>query len=64
MRGKKKRSGLNVFNKLVLVANIVAVVSLLIAYLSSFINPNTFWAPAFFGLAYPAILAVNLMFII
>ena len=64
MRGIKKRSGLNVFNKLVLVANIVAVLSLLIAYLSSFINPTTFWAPAFFGLAYPAILAVNVLFII
>lgn len=64
MRRKKKRSGLNVFNKLVLVANIVAVVSLLIAYLSSYINPNSFWVPAFFGLAYPAILAVNVVFVI
>ncbi len=64
MRRKKKRSGLNIFNKLVLVANIVAVISLLIAYLSSYTDPNDLWVPAFFGLAYPAILAVNLIFII
>ncbi len=64
MRRKKKRSGLNIFNKMVLVANILAVISLLIAYLSSFINPASAWVPAFFGLAYPAILAVNVVFII
>lgn len=64
MRKIKKRSGLNVFNKLVLTANIVAVTCLLIAYLSSYINPNTFWPVAFFGLAYPAILLVNIVFII
>ncbi|MES3017297.1 MAG: endonuclease/exonuclease/phosphatase family protein [Bacteroidota bacterium] len=64
MRRTKKRSGLNIFNKLVLGANMFAVVSLLIAYLSSFISPGTFWPPAFFGLAYPAILLINLIFII
>lgn len=64
MRRKKKKSGLNVFNKLLLVANIVAVVSLLLAYLSSFVDPNSFWVPAFFGLAYPGILAVNVIFVI
>ncbi len=64
MRRRKKRSGLNIFNKFVLAANILAVISLLISYLASFINPNTFWPPAFFGLAYPAILLVNVGFII
>lgn len=64
MRRTKKRSGLNIFNKLVLGVNILAVIFLLIAYLASFINPNTFWPPAFFGLAYPAILLVNLIFVI
>jgi endonuclease/exonuclease/phosphatase family metal-dependent hydrolase len=64
MRRSKKRSGLNIFNKLVLVANIVAVITLLIAYLASFVDPDSFWPVAFFGLAYPAILLVNLLFII
>ncbi len=54
MRRKKKRAGLHLFNKLVLVANVLAVISLLLAYAASYINPNTFWIPAFFGLAYPA----------
>jgi len=64
MRRRKKPSGLSIFNKFVLAVNSLAVISLLTAYLASFINPGVFWPPAFFGLAYPAILLVNLIFII
>jgi endonuclease/exonuclease/phosphatase family metal-dependent hydrolase len=64
MRKRKKRSALGLFNRFILVANALAVVSLLFAYSASFINPNTFWIPAFFGLAYPAILVVNTVFMV
>lgn len=64
MRRRKKRSGLHLFNKFILVANVVAVISLLFAYAASYVNPNSFWLPAFFGLAYPAILLVNVSFVI
>ena len=64
MRRTKKRSGLSIFNKLVLAANVFAVLCLLISYTASYINPNSFWPPSFFGLAYPAILLVNCLFIV
>ncbi len=42
--------------------NILAVFSLIISYLAVEIDPAVFWPPAFFGLAYPVILFVNVFF--
>jgi len=44
-----------------LVLNIIFVASLLIAYLSVSINPEDFALPAFFGLAYPYLLLINII---
>lgn len=43
--------------------NILAALALLLAYLAAFINPAKFLWPALFGLAYPYILLVNLLFL-
>ncbi len=44
--------------------NIVAVAALLASYLAGYISPERWWVFAFFGLAYPAILLVNMAFVI
>jgi endonuclease/exonuclease/phosphatase family metal-dependent hydrolase len=43
-------------------ANILFALSLILSYLAVNINPGTFAFPAFFGLAYPYILFVNVVF--
>lgn len=42
----------------------MAVGALLAAYYSAFVSPEKSWIPAFFGLGYPVILAINLLFVI
>lgn len=44
-------------------ANHIAAISLLIAYSAPFISPQNFWIPAFFGLAYPFLVVLNLFFV-
>ena len=43
--------------------NWLAIISIIIAYFSQYISPNTIWFPAFFGLAYPIIFLINLYFV-
>ncbi|MEI6124414.1 MAG: endonuclease/exonuclease/phosphatase family protein [Bacteroidota bacterium] len=50
--------------KVLLGINFIAVVALLLAYISFYVSPAKFWLPAFAGLAYPYIIAVNLFFIL
>ena len=50
--------------KILLVLNWVAVLSLIISYLSIYIPPDKQWLPSLFGIAYPIILTVNVVFII
>ncbi len=50
--------------KILFVLNIIAALALLIAYASVLINPEKIALPAFFGLAYPYLLLVNIIFII
>ena len=45
------------------VFNVLAVLSLLAAYVSVYIPPDHFWIPAFIGLSYPIILGVNVLFV-
>ncbi len=41
----------------------IAIAALGISYLSEYLDPSIFWMPAFFGLAYPFLLIVHLLFI-
>lgn len=51
-------------NKTILYFNIVFVILLLLAYASVAVSPKTIWILAFFGLAYPFLLVINLIFTI
>ena len=48
---------------LVLILNILFAASLLVAYLAPIVNPSKIFLPALFGLAYPYLLLINLLFI-
>jgi len=50
-------------DRVVLILNILAAIAMLIAYLAPVINPARMFFPALFGLAYPYILIVHLVFI-
>lgn len=60
---KEKKKRLNWFNRLVFVLNLLVIGALLLSYASSWISPENFWPLAFFGLAYPMIFFVNLLFV-
>lgn len=47
-----------------LTVNITFVIALFISYLAVHISPGDFVLPAFFGLAYPYLLLINLLFVI
>jgi endonuclease/exonuclease/phosphatase family metal-dependent hydrolase len=51
-------------NRVFFYINILAGVALLLSYLSTFISPANIWVLAFFGLAYPYILLVNILFML
>ncbi len=61
MTGKKQ---LSFFNRLVLGFNTLLCLALLLSYMAPYINPHTNSYIAFFGLAYPPLLAANLLLII
>jgi len=46
-----------------LIANLFAAVGLILSYTASWVNPAQNWLFAFFGLAYPVILIINLFFV-
>lgn len=49
--------------KVFLTANILSALALIVSYLAVTINPDTFALPAFFGLAYPYLLLLNIIFV-
>ncbi|MEI6456369.1 MAG: endonuclease/exonuclease/phosphatase family protein [bacterium] len=61
MAAKKRGSW---FKRLLLVLNIIAALCLLAAYAAAWITPAKAWIFAFFGLAYPVILIINLCFLL
>ncbi|HVW96468.1 MAG TPA: endonuclease/exonuclease/phosphatase family protein [Mucilaginibacter sp.] len=61
MKVKKK---LPLTDKIILWLNCLLCVALLLSYLAPVINPKTCWIFAFFGLAYPILLLLSLIFII
>ena len=52
------------FRYIMIMLNLIAVLALLITYTSVYISPAKIWMLAFFGLAYPYILLINILFII
>lgn len=63
VRVRKERE-LSVFNKIVLWLNYFAVLALLIGISAKYFSPQLFWLIAFFGLAFPFLLVLNIMFTI
>ena len=51
------------FSKFGFLVNIGTVVMLLLAYLAPYIPPDFFWPIAFFGLAFPFLIYVNIVFL-
>ncbi len=56
--------GREILKKFLYFLNICAVLALLASYLSGYISPEKFWILAFFGLAYPIFLLVNVFFVL
>jgi len=54
----------NFFSKFGFALNIGLVFLLLLAYLAPFVPPDYFWPLSFFGLAYPYLVLVNLIFLV
>ena len=61
---KKTKSKLSFFTKLLLFINCGVALCLLISYLAPVTDPRKFWPVAFFGLAYPPVLLLNVLFVI
>lgn len=61
MAKEKLNRLIKILHRTFLVVNIIFAASLLIAYLSVSINPEDFVLPAFFGLAYPYLLLINII---
>jgi len=58
------RKKLGFVSKTVFIANMLAIIALLLSYSAAYINPKSFWPIAFFGLGYLPILLVNVGFVI
>ncbi len=54
----------NFLHKSLVIFSLIFSGSLLISYLAAHINPDNFWLPAFWGLAYPYLLIINILFVI
>jgi len=52
------------FYRIVLFINLIFAAGLLLSYISVYVNPSLFWPAAFFGLVYPFLLLVNVLFMI
>jgi endonuclease/exonuclease/phosphatase family metal-dependent hydrolase len=66
---KKTKNGFpqslrKIFHRTFLGINIIFALSLLISYLSVHINPEDFAFPAYFGLAYPYLLLINIIIVV
>jgi len=64
MTTKKKGKSHKFLRRLMQILNLIAVLALLFAYAASYISPARYWFFAFFGLAYPYLLLLNLFFVL
>lgn len=53
-----------IVHRIVFILNIPIILLLLLSYLAPFVSPQVFWPIAFLGLAYPALLLSNMLFVI
>ncbi len=53
-----------IFSYILLTANFFGILALLFSYSSVFIAPDKLWLPSAFGLAYPYIIGLNIIFIV
>lgn len=60
-KGKGKTS---IFRKFILALNIIFLLSLIMSFLAAYISPDKYWIPAFFGIAYPLLFLVNVLFLL
>lgn len=61
---KNNKRGLSFIDKVFLWINFLLCLALLLSYLAPIVNPQTFWGIAFFGLAYPPLLLLNVILIV
>ncbi|MDN3582270.1 endonuclease/exonuclease/phosphatase family protein [Mucilaginibacter flavus] len=61
---KNKKGGLSFIDKVFLWINFLLCLALLLSYLAPVVSPQTFWIIAFFGLAYPPLLLLNVILIV
>ena len=61
---EKINSVKNFFSKFGSTLNIGAAFLLLLAYLAPFVSPDFFWPLSFFGLAYPYLVLINIIFLV
>jgi endonuclease/exonuclease/phosphatase family metal-dependent hydrolase len=59
-----KKNKTSFWHKIILFFNYIAVISLLLSYAATVIDPAQFWYLTLFGLAYPFILVANLLFLL
>ena len=55
---------MSLIQKLIYALNVLAVLGLIFAYISPFINPSLTWFFSFFGLGYPILLILNILFVL
>ena len=60
----KEKNNPSIFNRIVWVLNIFALIGITFSYLAAFISPRMIWWLALFGLAYELMLIINLFFVI
>jgi len=56
--------GLSLINKLLYLINSICLILLLTSYLSPYISPTIFWPISFFGLLFPILYCINILFFI
>ena len=57
------KNNFSIFNLILLLFNIIAIIGLLCAYLADYLNPKIYFFAALNGLFYPYVLGVNILFI-
>lgn len=58
----RKARKLSLLNKIILWCNYFAVVALLISLTAKYVSPQLFWIIAFFGIAFPYLIVLNVLF--
>jgi endonuclease/exonuclease/phosphatase family metal-dependent hydrolase len=60
----RQRRGLSHFNNVILWLHYFTIIGLLSGVAAKYISPELFWLPAFFGLAFPFLFLLNVIFLI